>query len=105
MYRLTGGKILGFLAFAILAAVWHLVGSNFGQTASFRFWGIALLVISLIFTCLKSIPVTLGDKEVEPLVGWRKAYLLIPMYIVGALVSVFPHEVACAVNLKGYICQ
>lgn len=101
---LTGGKILGLAAMAILVFVWYMVGHYFGQTEAFRVWGLALLLYSVGSSFRKSIPVSLGDREIEPLEGWRRAYVLVPTFALGALVSVFPHEVACSINLKGYVC-
>lgn len=61
-------------------------------------------MVSVVFTFMNRIPVTLGNKDLKPLEGWRKAYVLVPSYAIGVAVSLFPHEVACAVNLKGYVC-
>lgn len=101
----SGGKILGFVGFLLLAGVWTIVHEWFGQTAGFRFWGLALVVTSLVFTVRRTIPVTLGNTELTPLEGWRKAYVLIPTYLIGAAVSLWPHQVACAINLRGYVCS
>lgn len=104
MPRITGAHVFGFLGFVVLAGLWAMVDRVFGQREAFRFWGIGLLAVSVVFTFIRSIPVTLGSKELAPLEGWRKAYVLVPTYAISIVVIVFPHEVACAVNLKGYIC-
>jgi hypothetical protein len=104
MPRITGAQVLGFLGFIVLVVVWTMVDAIFGQREAFRVWGFGLLLMSVVFTVLRRIPVTLGNKEIAPLEGWRKAYVLVPTYAIGICVSLFPHEVACAVNLKGYIC-
>jgi hypothetical protein len=100
----SGGKILGFVAFLLLAGAWAMVHELFGQTAGFRVWGIALLLTSVIFTVRRNIPVTLGRTKITPLEGWRKAYVLVPTYCIGAAVALWPHQVACTVNLRGYLC-
>ena len=104
MPRPTGAQVLSFLGFLALAGTWTMVHQVFGQREGFRFWGIALLVTSVIFTLRKQIPVTLGNRELAPLEGRRKAYVLVPCYCVAVAVSFFPHEVACSVNLRGYVC-
>ncbi|MCZ8072778.1 MAG: hypothetical protein O9341_01480 [Paucibacter sp.] len=104
MPRITGGQVLSFLGFLVLVGVWTIIDRVFGQREAFRFWGLMLLVTSLAFTFMKRIPVTVGNTELKPLEGWRKAYVLIPTYAIGLAVTAFPHEVACAVNLKGYVC-
>ena len=63
-----------------------------------------LLVTSLAFTFMRRIQVMVGNTELKPLEGWRKAYVLIPTYAIGLAVTTFPHEVACTVHLKGYVC-
>ena len=105
MQLLSGGKILGFVGFVLLAGISVIVHELLGQAAGFRFWGLALLVTSVVFTVRRTIPVTLGNTEITPLEGWRKAYVLVPMYFIGAVVSVWPHQVACAINLRGYVCS
>jgi hypothetical protein len=104
MPRVTGGQLLGFLGFVVLAGTSAMVNSMFGQREAFRFWGICLVLVSSVFALLKRIPVHVGDRELRPLEGWRKAYVLVPSYAIGLAVALFPHEVACAVNLKGYVC-
>jgi Ca2+/H+ antiporter len=101
----SGSKILGFVGFALLAGTWAIVHDLFGQTAGFRFWGLALLATSLVFTLRRTIPVSLGNTELSPLEGWRKTYVLVPMYAIGLAVSLWPHQVACAVSLRGYVCE
>jgi thiol:disulfide interchange protein len=100
----SGGKILGFLGFVLIAAAWAIVHDLFGQTAGFRFWGAALLVIAVILTFRREISVSVGNTEKTTLCGWRKAYVLIPAYGIGAAVSLWPHQIACAVHLRGYVC-
>jgi hypothetical protein len=104
MPRITGAHVLGLLGFIALAGVWTMVDRIFGQREAFRLWGIGLLLASVVFTRMRRIPVSFGNKELQPLEGWRKAYVLGPTYTIGIGISLFPHEVACAVNLKGYIC-
>lgn len=100
----SGGKILGFLGFVLLAAAWAIVHDLFGQTAGFRFWGVALLFTALAMTFRPEIPVSLGNSEKTTLRGWRKACVLVPAYGIGAAVSLWPHQIACAVHLRGYVC-
>jgi hypothetical protein len=104
MHLPSGGKLLGFVGFLLLAGLWTMVHNLFGQTEGFRFWGLGLLVVSVVFTVQRTIPVTLGNKELRPLEGWRKAYVLGPTYLIGVAVSLWPHEIACAINVRGYVC-
>ena len=105
MPRITGSQVLGFVWFLVLAGSWIIVDRMFGQREAFRLWGIGLLVVSVVFTFMRRIPVRLGNRQLEPLEGWRKAYVLAPTYAIGICVTLFPHEVACAMNLKGYLCN
>jgi thiol:disulfide interchange protein len=100
----SGGKILGFFGFVLLAAASFVVHEWLGQAAGFRFWGLALLVAAVVFTARRTIQVTLGNTALTPLAGWRKAYVLVPAYAIGTVVSLWPHQVACAINLRGYLC-
>jgi hypothetical protein len=105
MHLPSGGKLLGWAASLLLAVAWYIVHETLGQTASFRFWGAALLIAAVVLTCWKTIPVTLGNTEITPLEGWRKAYVLVPAYGIALAVVIWPHAVACAVNLRGYVCS
>ena len=104
MPKLTGGRVLGFVAFLCLAATWHIVDEAFGQEAGFRFWGLLLLASSVVFTFLTRIPIHLGEKQVGALEGWRKLYILVPMYGLALAVVLWPTAVACSIGLKGYVC-
>ena len=104
MPRSTGAQVLGFLGFVVLAGTSAMIYSAFGQQEGLRFWGICLVLTSIVFTFMKRIPVSVGRKALRPLEGWRKAYVLVPCYAIGLAVTSFPHEVACAVNLRGYGC-
>ena len=104
MPRAKFHPVLGFVVFAALAWLWHAVHVRFGQTEGFRVWGAAGLVVSVILTFRDEIPVYLGKREVARLKGSRKLYALAPFYFVFIVVAVFPHEVACAVRLKAYVC-
>lgn len=97
-------QLFGLAVFIAFAAAWYWVHERFGQTAGLRVWGIALLVVSVVFTIKESIPLSVGATELEPLTGWRKSFVLLPTYLIGLLVAVFPHSSACAVSLKGYVC-
>ncbi len=102
--KLASARILGFAGFAALALVWHLVHRFFGQTEGFRIWGIGLLVVSVVFTIRKEISLSIGHRELSPLTGLNKGLVLLPTYAIGTLVTLYPHQVACTVNLKGYVC-
>lgn len=104
MPRITGSQVLSILSFLVLVGVSMMIDRNFGQREAFRFWGLIVLATSVAFTFMKRIPVTVGNTELRPLEGWRKAYVLVPTCAIGAAVILFPHEVACAVNLRGYVC-
>jgi hypothetical protein len=100
MPRFPAARIAGFVIFLVMVGA----SSMLDQREAFRFWGVGLLAASLVATFLPRIPVRLGYTELRPLEGWRKAYVLVPTYIIGITATFFPHEVACAVRLKGYIC-
>jgi hypothetical protein len=102
--RFTRGQILTFFGFVSLCVVWYFVSSRFGQTEGFRFWGVVVIGTAIFFTFSKAIPVHVGDRQVGLLAGWRKAFALVPMYLIGITVTVFPHEAACAVALRGHVC-
>ena len=104
MQRPSGAQVLGFVASALVAAVWYIVHDLFGQTAGFRFWGVMLLLTAVFLTLRRTIPFAIGSTDLAPLQGWHKAYVLIPAYCIAICVIVWPHQVACAVTLKGYVC-
>lgn len=104
MKRLSTGQILGVIAFVCIAAIWQFVHLRFGQTEGFRVWGIGLLVVALVLSFMQNIPVHIGNREVSQLVGWRKAFVVLPAAAIGSLVSFYPHQVACSISLKGYVC-
>jgi predicted alpha/beta hydrolase len=78
MPRSLGAQVLGFLGFVVLAGTSAMIYSAFGQREGFRFWGLCMVLISMVFTFMKRIPVSVGTKSLRPLEGWRKAYVLVP---------------------------
>lgn len=102
---LTRSRIFAFLALSAVAACWAAVDHWFGQTEAVRVWGIGLLLVTGIFSVRQFIPVYLGNRLVSELTGWRKCWVLLPALALGALVAFFPHEVACAINLRSYKCS
>jgi len=105
MKRLAGGQILGFIAFVCFVGIWQLVHHFFGQTEAFRMWGIGLLAVALVLSINRSIVVHIGSRKVSRLVGWRKAFVVLPAFVIGGLVSFYPHQVACSIALKRYVCS
>lgn len=104
MPRPAISRVWGFLAFILLVLLEQFVRGAYGDTEAFRLWGAALLLVSVGLSRLNSIPVYFGPKQVGFLEGWRKLYVLVPSYMIAVLVCAFPHQVACAVNLRGYVC-
>ena len=70
----------------------------------FAFGAPALLLISVGLTFAKRIPVYSGPKQLAVLEGWRKLCVLVPSYSIALSVCFFPHQIACAANLRGYVC-
>jgi hypothetical protein len=104
MFRITRAQVLSLLGFVVLCGVWTMIDRVYGQREAFRFWGVTLVAVSVVLTFMRRIPITVGNTELKPLEGWRKAYVLVPSYAIGVAVSLFPHEIACGVNLRGYVC-
>ena len=94
----------GFAAFVAFVLLDRFLRGTYGDTEAFRLWGLALLLVSVALTFLKEIPVYFGPRQVGALEGWRKLYCLIRSYTIALAVCAFPHQVACAVNLKGNVC-
>jgi len=77
---------------------------RYGDTEGFRVWGLAILVLSSFYLFVAEIPVAIGFRSLPPLRGWRKAYVIGPAFLIGLAVSLHPHQVACAIHLRGYVC-
>lgn len=103
MPRLTGPGILGFLAFVALAVLVVVVHEEFGRKEAFRVSSIVLVVMSVGLAFQEQIHVSFGDYELASLERWRKAYVLAPSRLFGLAIAILPHEVACMVNLRGYV--
>ena len=70
-----------------------------------RFWGIGLLAMSVIYVFIKEIPVGFeGRTPSFYLKGWKKSFAIVPVALLGLSVSIFPHEIACYLELRGYNC-
>lgn len=104
MKRLSGGAILGFVAFVCFAGIWQTVHHFFGQTEALRVWGIGLLVVALVLSLRQSIPLQVGNRKPTQLSGWHKMIVVLPALAIGGLVSFYPHQVACSISLKNYVC-
>jgi hypothetical protein len=100
----TTKKILGFIVFLTAVAAWQIVHIRFGVTEGFRVWGIGLLLVASMYLFVKEIPIHVGSRPFSPLTGRRKAFALIPAILIGLAISLYPHEVACSVHMRGHIC-
>lgn len=93
------------IASLLLATIaWATVHRVFGQAAGVRAWRVTLLLVLIVLSVRGSIPLRLGSLEAN-LTGAAKWMLVAPVYAVALAVSVFPHELACAIHLKGYLCS
>jgi hypothetical protein len=75
-----------------------------GQTEGVRFWGIGLTGTVLVMAFQPTVPFFLGNKLKSELSGWRKALVLVPLFMIGAAVTLFPDAIACSIHLRGYKC-
>jgi hypothetical protein len=100
----TRNLVLGVLAFVAVAAAWQYVFVRYGDTEGFRVWGLAILLVSFFYLFVAEIPVAIGSRSFPPLKGWRKADVIAPAFLIGLVVSLHPHEVACALYMRGYVC-
>jgi hypothetical protein len=104
MKRFTRGQVLAFFAFVCLIAIWQTVHHFFGQTEAFRVWGIGLLIVALVLSLRQSIPLHVGNRKPTQLAGWHKMIVVLPAIAIGCAVSFYPHQVACSISLRGYVC-
>ena len=101
----TKTQIAGLICFLLLGVAWWWVGQRFGQAAGVRVWGIGLLVAAAALSFRSELPIYLGNRHVlATFRGWHKAYVLVPLFLIGVLVAAYPHEIACAIGLRGYKC-
>lgn len=99
-------KIIGFLGFIIVIGISFFLQNMLGDTAVVRYWGVVIVGVTLVMSFMPEIPVFVKGNE-EPSVilkGWNKALFLVCLSLIGLLIAIYPHEVACAINLKGYKC-
>jgi len=101
--RLATGLVL---LLAIVIWLFEPDGANTQQTAGVGLYGLAVLFIAFIFSLRREVSVHVrGGSEITSLSGHRKLYVLLPMIAIGSMLVLFPHDVACAVHLKGYVCS
>jgi hypothetical protein len=105
MKPLSRGTVLGFVAFVCLVAIWQTVHHLYGQTEGFRVWGVGLLIVALALSLKQSIPLHVGNREPTQLAGWHKMTVVLPTIVIGCAVSFYPHQVACSISLKNYVCS
>jgi len=87
---------LAGLAFFLFLAI---VQESFGFAAGVRALGVGLFVAALILSFRQSM--TLATIEFT---GWVKAFILLPLFIIGAVAALYPNEFACAAYLRGRTC-
>jgi hypothetical protein len=76
-----------------------IVQEGFGFAAGVRALGVSLFVAALILSFKQSI--TLATIEFT---GWIKAFILLPLFMIGALAALYPNAFACAAYLRGRTC-
>jgi hypothetical protein len=92
MQRRTRITLWGLGAFAVVVALALVLQSAHGDAAVARLWGFGILGLSLVFLVRARIPVFIGRKRAGTLVGWRKAYVLVPAFALGLAVAAFPEQ-------------
>jgi len=88
-------QLAGLVFFLLLV----IVQEGFGYAAGVRALGVSLLVGGLILLFRQSI--TIATIEFA---GWIKAFILLPLFMIGALAALYPNEFACAASLRGATC-
>lgn len=86
-----------FLAFIALNEVLH----PFDMT---RLFGVLWVGANVYFCFTKELPVHLGNHELGRLKGWSKAWVIVPMTILGVLIVLYAPEVACMSRNQRYLC-
>jgi len=89
-------NVLGWIGFLALAVLLTVVAERFGPDAYLRLWGIALMVTALVMSLRRSIPVYLGRELKAELIGWKKAWVVVPAFALGVAVAAYPHFFWCA---------
>lgn len=94
-----------FVLFISLVISWVVIDYFFGQKEAIQFWGIGLLSVSISFIFLTKLPVGIRGKVASfYLTGWSKAFVIIPGMVLGLSLTFYPHDVACFIELRGYVC-
>lgn len=98
--------VLGIAVFcAIGVAVVQPGGALSRQAMWVRLYGVAALFIALVFSLRQQISVHVrGGKELATLSGRKTLYVILPLFLIGTSLVLFPHEVACAIKLRNYVC-
>jgi len=65
---------------------------------------VCLLVTAAAFAKTQSLHVTIGTRPMFQLEGGRKAYVILPMVLIGVPVALFPDKVTFTIRQRRYVC-
>ena len=99
----TPKNMVAAAAFLLIATLWTYVYSKFGDAAGDRLWGAGLLLAATLWMRKKELPVTFGRHQ-RNVAGWRRMLVLVPFALFGLLVTLYPHEAACALHFRNRVC-
>lgn len=69
-----------------------------------RLFGFLWVGANVYFCFAKELPVHLGNHEVGRLKGWSKAWVIVPMTILGVLIVMYAPEVTCMSRRQRHLC-
>ena len=98
-------RVIGFVVSIVFIAAWFYVDHHYGRIDAFRVFGAAFVITSIVFIFLKEIPVGIrGRPPSFHIKGWKKIFVIAPGICLGMAILIYPNEMACYINLRGYEC-
>ncbi|WP_431262377.1 hypothetical protein ACQ859_19775 [Roseateles chitinivorans] len=80
------------------------VGMLFGAFAFTRFLGVTAVIVAIVFAFGGGIPIRFGESVVGVLLGWKKAFVCLPLIALGLYTVVNAEKVTCWSSKSKHLC-
>jgi hypothetical protein len=100
-----GGRMRKYFWIAVMAATIIAVQHWYGPIGGTRLFGAFFLLSSVYYIFVRELPFHLGQHHVATLTGWKKAFVILPVFCIGFLMIYYGAEITCAPAKYKHLCN